>query len=130
MLHNIAPGTVIALTGPMGSGKTAFVQGLARGLGITEPITSPSFALVHEYEAQPPLFHVDLYRIDSSRELSLLAIEEYFEPAAITVIEWSERASEILPANTIEVSIRIAQDGSREFEVESLELTKQEKLDE
>jgi tRNA threonylcarbamoyladenosine biosynthesis protein TsaE len=114
----------------MGSGKTAFVQGLARGLGITEPVTSPSFALVHEYEAQPPLVHVDLYRIENARELSLLAIEEYFDPAAITVIEWSERASEILPANTIEVSIRIAQDGSRELEVASLELTNEETPDE
>jgi tRNA threonylcarbamoyladenosine biosynthesis protein TsaE len=87
------PGLVIGLTGDLGAGKTELVKGIARGLGATSPVRSPTFALVHEYTGgRLPLFHLDLYRLESPAQILGAGLEEYFHaPPGVTVIEWVER---------------------------------------
>ena len=85
-------GRVIALCGDLGAGKTQLVKGLARGLGIEERVHSPTFALVNIYSGgRLPLFHLDLYRLDSREQIIAAGLEEYLRPAGVTVIEWAER---------------------------------------
>lgn len=85
-------GLVIALTGDLGAGKTQFVKGMARGLGISERVHSPTFALVNIYSGgRLPLYHVDLYRLDTPEQIAAAGLEEYLAPAGVTVIEWAER---------------------------------------
>ncbi|HKQ37030.1 MAG TPA: tRNA (adenosine(37)-N6)-threonylcarbamoyltransferase complex ATPase subunit type 1 TsaE [Verrucomicrobiae bacterium] len=87
------PGWVIGLTGDLGAGKTQFVKGIARGLGIRSRISSPTFTLVHEYrEGRLPLYHIDLYRLDTMQDVFAAGLEEYFgQTDGVTVVEWSER---------------------------------------
>jgi tRNA threonylcarbamoyladenosine biosynthesis protein TsaE len=87
------PGWVMGLTGELGSGKTQLVKGLARGLGIAARVTSPSFALVNEYRGgRLPLFHLDLYRLDTPEQVSAAGLEDYlFAPPGVAVVEWIER---------------------------------------
>ena len=103
---DLKPGDILALNGPLGSGKTCFVQGIARGLGVTERyITSPTFVLVREYQGRMPLYHVDLYRLVPGLEIGMLGLDEYLDGDGITAIEWSEKMEEILPGRTIEISL-------------------------
>jgi tRNA threonylcarbamoyladenosine biosynthesis protein TsaE len=117
--HALAIGDVIALSGPLGAGKTTFVQGLAEGMGVPADrhVASPTFALVNEHPGRIPLVHVDFYRIKDPAELPELGIEEAYDQAA-TAIEWAERFPDWLPADVLSVSIRI-EDGSRCLEVKS-----------
>ena len=86
------PGLVIGLSGDLGAGKTQLAKGIARGLGITARVHSPTFTLVHEYTGgRLPMFHVDLYRLETREQIIAAGIEEYFQPDGITVIEWAER---------------------------------------
>lgn len=90
--RTIQSGRVIALCGDLGAGKTQLVKGLARGLGIEERVHSPTFALVNIYSGgRLPLFHLDLYRLDSREQIIGAGLEEYLRPAGVTVIEWAER---------------------------------------
>lgn len=98
-------GTVFALHGPLGAGKTCLVQGMADALGLADTATSPTYTLIHEYKTVPPLYHVDLYRVHSSGEALALGLEEYFETAGFTAIEWAERASNLLPATSIHIHL-------------------------
>jgi tRNA threonylcarbamoyladenosine biosynthesis protein TsaE len=118
-------GDVVALHGPLGAGKTTLVKGIARSLLIEEPVTSPSFTLIAEYdgikEAAPIiLYHVDLYRISHPREIEDLGIEEILNGGGICVIEWAEKAAEFLPPAAIHVQITLQQGGSRVVEIEGL----------
>jgi len=108
------PGTVICLRGPLGSGKTVFVQGLARGLGVgrTQQVRSPTFTLLHEYAGRLPLFHWDLYRIRSAAEWAALGWEEVCDGPGVAVLEWADRAGTALPRDRVEVALGIA--GPRE----------------
>ncbi|MGN0649900.1 MAG: tRNA (adenosine(37)-N6)-threonylcarbamoyltransferase complex ATPase subunit type 1 TsaE [Oscillospiraceae bacterium] len=83
-------GDIILYKGEMGAGKTAFTKGIAKQLGITEPVTSPTFALVNEYEGRLPLFHFDLYRIDSYDDLYAIGFFDYLDRGGIIAAEWSE----------------------------------------
>lgn len=108
LAEGLRPGCVLALIGPLGSGKTLFVKGLARGLGLSARVaTSPTFTIIHEYDGQCPLFHVDLYRLDDPREVAELGLEEYFDREGVVALEWSEKAQGQLPDRTITVQLDI-----------------------
>ena len=93
----LQPGTVIAFTGDLGAGKTAFTRGLARGLGVTGRVTSPTFTIVNEYEGgRLPLFHFDMYRLESSDELFDIGWEDYLSRGGVCAVEWSEKVADAL----------------------------------
>jgi len=111
-------GDVVALTGELGAGKTIFVQGLARALGVGTAATSPTFVLVNEYRGRVPVHHVDAYRTTSLAELMDLGIEEMMDGDGITVIEWAERVEPLLPARAVRVRIAGVGDEPRTIVVE------------
>lgn len=100
------PGDVLTLIGDLGVGKTVFTQGFADGLGITEPISSPTFTIVQVYEeGRLPLYHFDVYRIGDVEEMDEIGYEDYFYGEGVCLIEWAELIQEILPDNIISVTI-------------------------
>ncbi|MBN2162072.1 MAG: tRNA (adenosine(37)-N6)-threonylcarbamoyltransferase complex ATPase subunit type 1 TsaE [Pontiellaceae bacterium] len=105
LADELDPGTVMALHGDLGAGKTCFIQGLAAALGIDEPITSPTYTLIGEYEGRLPLHHIDLYRLSGPTEALGLGLEEYFDANGITAIEWAERADGLLPSDLLHICI-------------------------
>lgn len=113
--ERLKPGAVIAYTGDLGAGKTAFTRGLARGLGIPEQVTSPTFTIVNEYEGgRLPLFHFDMYRLGSADELFDIGWEDYLARGGVCAVEWSENVDEALEEDTIRVDIRRGEtDGQR-----------------
>lgn len=102
----LKPGSVICMYGDLGAGKTAFVQGMAQELGISEPVTSPTFTIVNEYCGTIPLYHFDVYRIGSSDEMYEIGFDEYTGGDGICVIEWAELIEDILPEDSIRITIR------------------------
>lgn len=102
---SLHPGSVVAYTGALGMGKTAFTRGLARGLGCRGRVTSPTFTIVNEYEGNIPLFHFDMYRLSSSDELFDIGWEDYLERGGVCAVEWSERVTDALPPDTVFVNI-------------------------
>ena len=106
LAKRLQPGTVIAFTGDLGAGKTAFTRGLARGLGVTERVTSPTFTIVNEYEGgRLPLFHFDMYRLASSEELFDVGWEDYLHRGGICAVEWSENIADALEG-AVSIDIR------------------------
>ena len=112
------PGTVVALTGDLGAGKTCFIQGLAEGLGVEGPVTSPTFIMIAEHAGRLPLYHVDLYRTERLAEIRGLGLEELLDGGGVTAIEWAEKAEPLLPARAIRVRIRGAGDEPRTVEID------------
>lgn len=100
-------GDIILYRGEMGAGKTAFTKGIAKQLGVTEPVTSPTFALVNEYEGRLPLFHFDLYRIDSYDDLYAIGFFDYLDRGGIIAAEWSENIEGLAEELENVISIRI-----------------------
>lgn len=92
----LKPGTVIAYYGDLGAGKTAFTRGIARGLEIADRVTSPTYTIVNEYTGRLPLFHFDMYRLDSSEDLFDIGWEDYLARGGICCVEWSERVEDVL----------------------------------
>ena len=103
--RTLRPGSVVAYRGDLGMGKTAFTRGLARGLGCTCRVTSPTFTIVNEYSGALPLFHFDMYRLDSSDELFDIGWEDYLSRGGVCAVEWSERVEDALPDDTLWVSL-------------------------
>lgn len=102
-----SPGDVVALSGDLGSGKTCFVQGAARGLGVEERVTSPSFILVKEYQGgRLPILHIDVYRMGNLQELVDLGYEEFLDPNWVVFIEWGDVIGRLLPPEYLHVEIR------------------------
>ena len=101
----LSPGAVVAYTGGLGMGKTAFTRGLARGLGCRGRVTSPTFTIVNEYSGTVPLFHFDMYRLGSSDELFDIGWEDYLIRGGVCAVEWSERVTDALPEDTLWVDI-------------------------
>ena len=103
---NAKPGQIYTLTGDLGVGKTVFTQGVAAGLGITEPVNSPTFTIIQEYEdGRLPFYHFDVYRIGDLEEMEEIGYDDYFFGHGICLIEWAELIEEILPEKRIEVTI-------------------------
>ena len=102
----LRPGDVIALSGDLGAGKTCFVQGAARALGVAERVTSPTFVLVREHAGTVPVLHMDVYRLSNLQELTDLGYEELLDPGRIVFIEWGDAIGPLLPEEFLDVEIR------------------------
>ncbi len=114
----LGPGDVVGLSGVLGAGKTCFVQGLARGLAVSTPATSPTFVLVNEYRGRLPVHHVDVYRTQSLSELLDLGLEDLLGGDGVTVIEWADRCEALLPPRTIRVHIEGVGDEPRRITID------------
>ena len=123
LAEQLGPGAVVAFTGDLGAGKTAFTRGLARGLGIPDRVTSPTFTIVNEYEGgRLPLFHFDMYRLGSADELFDIGWEDYLARGGVCAVEWSENIAEALEPGTVRVDIRRgASDSQRVITVTGVE---------
>jgi tRNA threonylcarbamoyladenosine biosynthesis protein TsaE len=120
----VTGGTVLALTGDLGSGKTAFVQGLARGLEVPDDyyITSPSYTLINEYPGRVPLFHVDLYRISDPMDMEDLGLYEILHNSGIVAIEWADRIERKLLPDSITIRFEITDDDTRKICITAYDL--------
>ena len=115
--ENCRPGSVFCLGGDLGAGKTTLTQSIGKGLGLEEGsyISSPSFAVLHEYDGEIPLYHMDFYRLYDSDDVIALGFEEYFYKEGLTIIEWPSRAEDVLPEDILQIEIEIAENGGRTF---------------
>ena len=102
---SLVPGDVVSLNGDLGAGKTVFVQGLVSGLGVYQPVTSPTFTLVRHYEGRHRVVHIDVYRLDSIQEVLDLGFEELLDPDAILVVEWGAAVAPLLPSRFLEIEL-------------------------
>ncbi len=114
---HLRPGSVVALYGGLGMGKTAFVRGLAAGLGIQAEVSSPTFALVHDYGGSPPLIHFDMYRISGWEDLYTTGFFDYLEAGGILAVEWSENIEAALPPGTIRVELERLDENRRRITI-------------
>ncbi|MGH8986120.1 MAG: tRNA (adenosine(37)-N6)-threonylcarbamoyltransferase complex ATPase subunit type 1 TsaE [Acidimicrobiia bacterium] len=101
----LQPGDIVVLAGGLGSGKTTFARGVGRALGVTEPVVSPTFTIVREYEARVPLVHVDVYRLDKVQELHDLGLEELIDERAVTLVEWGDVIAAYFPGDRLDVRL-------------------------
>ena len=121
----LSPGAVVAYRGGLGMGKTAFTRGLAKGLGYSGRVTSPTFTIVNEYEGgRLPLFHFDMYRLEGDDALFDIGWEDYLDRGGICAVEWSEQVARAMPADTVYVTIarRPEDDRWRTITIEGVEL--------
>jgi tRNA threonylcarbamoyladenosine biosynthesis protein TsaE len=109
----LGPGDVVSLTGDLGAGKTCFVQGAARALGVTDPVASPTFVLVREYRGTLPVYHVDVYRLDRFQEVLDLGFEDLLDPGGVVFIEWGDAIDSLLPTSRLEVRLTASEDDTR-----------------
>lgn len=116
----LGPGDVVACYGELGSGKTCFIQGLAEGLGVEGPVTSPTFILIGEYQGRLPVYHIDLYRLDSFEEILALGVEECLYGRGVTLIEWAEKLEPLLPPHAIRVRLQGLGEEPREIRLEGV----------
>ena len=118
LAQRLQPGTIIAYTGDLGAGKTAFTRGLAKGLGYSQPVTSPTYTIVNEYlGGRLPLFHFDMYRLASSDDLWDIGWEDYLERGGVCAVEWSENVADAME-DAIRVDIAKLSDDTREITIE------------
>ena len=115
------PGDVICLGGDLGAGKTTLAQGIAAGAGVDEReyVNSPTFAILHEYHGRFPIYHMDFYRLNSSDEVIALGLEEYIYGSGVTLIEWFERARELVPESSLIIELFYTGENSREIAMHS-----------
>lgn len=117
LAEKLRPGSVVALYGGLGAGKTAFVRGLAEGLGVRARVSSPTFTIVNEYPGRVPLFHFDTYRLSSEDELYDIGWDEYLERGGVVAVEWSENVPGVFPKDTVRVAISPTEDGGRRIDI-------------
>ncbi|MBR3564564.1 MAG: tRNA (adenosine(37)-N6)-threonylcarbamoyltransferase complex ATPase subunit type 1 TsaE [Clostridia bacterium] len=111
-------GDIVALNGDLGTGKTVFTRGIARALGISAPIQSPTFTIVREYGGELRLCHFDLYRVTEAEELYEIGFEDYLDDDTVAVIEWADMFPEVIPKKAVRVTIGYCPDGRRRIETE------------
>lgn len=111
LAQQLQPNTVVACRGGLGMGKTALTRGIARGLGYTGRVTSPTFTIVNEYLGKTPLFHFDMYRLDDSDALFDIGWEDYLDRGGVCAVEWSENVADAMPAGTVYVTIERSAEG-------------------
>ncbi|HBG38505.1 MAG TPA: tRNA (adenosine(37)-N6)-threonylcarbamoyltransferase complex ATPase subunit type 1 TsaE [Clostridiaceae bacterium] len=116
-------GDILSLNGDLGAGKTYLTKGIAKGLGVEDYITSPTFTILNEYEGRIPLYHFDVYRINDVEEMYEIGFEEYLYGNGVCVIEWGSVVEEILPKDTINIKIKSLGELSREIEIKSDRIT-------
>ncbi len=117
--EKLAPDTVLAFTGELGSGKTTLIQGICRGLSVADEVTSPTFVLIREYRGRLEVYHFDAYRLDGPAALREIGCEEYFERGGVSLVEWADRVAEIIPegATWIDLQYVPEEPGSRRITV-------------
>ncbi len=116
LAKELKAGDIVAMFGGMGMGKTQLVRGIARGLGLDAEVSSPTFALVHDYGGVPPLVHFDMYRISGWEDLYSTGFFEYLETGAILAVEWSENIENALPSNAIRLYFTRVDENTRQIE--------------
>ncbi|HOT63276.1 MAG TPA: tRNA (adenosine(37)-N6)-threonylcarbamoyltransferase complex ATPase subunit type 1 TsaE [Treponemataceae bacterium] len=115
----LLPGDVVALRGTLAAGKTTITKGIARGLGVDEDVTSPTFTLVSEYPGRLRLYHMDVYRIDSVDDFLNLGAEEMLYGDGVCVVEWSEKVASELPARAVTIRLEALPDGARRVDIDN-----------
>jgi tRNA threonylcarbamoyladenosine biosynthesis protein TsaE len=115
---SLVAGDIIALDGDLGAGKTHFTKGIAKGLEVSDYITSPTFTIVNQYEGRLPLYHFDVYRIDDINEMYEIGFDEYLFGDGVCVIEWADIVKDLLPEKRIKIYINKVDDDSREVNIE------------
>jgi len=113
---------VLSLEGPLGAGKTTLIKGIAQALGISEVVTSPSFTIMSVYEGRLDLYHIDLYRLPSEEEIDDLGLDDYLYGDGISVIEWGDKAGDLLPPDRIRIDIALGGMGERIITLEGVRL--------
>jgi tRNA threonylcarbamoyladenosine biosynthesis protein TsaE len=124
LAKDLTPGSVVALIGPLGSGKTVLVQGICSAFGVKQAVTSPSFVIINEYPGKLDrspiwIYHFDLYRLENVEEFVKLGYEEYFYGQGITLIEWAEKVKPFLPKKRWEVHLKIISENQRGIRLEN-----------
>lgn len=114
----LSPGTIVAMYGDLGAGKTAFIRGLAQGLKLNVRVSSPTFTIVNEYLGRIPLFHFDMYRLKSADELFDIGWDDYLERDGVCAVEWSENVEDAFPSETIRVKIDKINETDREIKID------------
>ena len=118
LASRLQPGDTVILEGELGAGKSELARGIARGLGVTETVTSPSFTILNVYESgRCPLYHFDWYRLESEEELYELGMDEYLGGDGLAVVEWAERCPEAIPDTYIRINITATGEEQRQFEI-------------
>jgi len=115
------PGSIICLNGDLGTGKTAFTQGIGKGLGVSEHVVSPTYTIINEYTSgRIPLYHFDVYRLGSSDEMYELGCDEYFYGDGVTVVEWADSVEDVIPSERLWVTInKLEEPDQREIIMEA-----------
>ena len=115
------PGTVIVFKAGLGAGKTTLTKGIARGLGVKDRITSPTFTILSQYQGRLPFYHVDLYRIEGDEEIERLGLDDFLYGDGVSVVEWGENMGRFVPEKTVQISIKFLSGTEREIEVQGLD---------
>jgi tRNA threonylcarbamoyladenosine biosynthesis protein TsaE len=115
----LSKGNIVCLSGDLGAGKTAFTQGIAKGMGVKDYVTSPTYTIINEYEGRLPLYHFDVYRLNDVSEMYELGYEEYFFGDGVVVLEWADIVRDIIPGERLWITILNTKgDNSREIIME------------
>lgn len=117
--ENLNPGDVVCLNGDLGAGKTTLTKSIAKGLGIDDYVTSPTFTIVNEYYGKTDLYHIDTYRLDDKIDVDYLGFDEYFYSDGVTIVEWAEKIRDALPEEYMEINIK-SHDDKRDLEIKYL----------
>ena len=115
----LKPGSIVALTGDLGAGKTYLTKGIVKGLGVKAGVRSPTFVIMNIYPGKIPVFHYDCYRLKNEAEMEKLGYEEYFYGNGVTVVEWADRIPGLIPKTAVRVDFKIGENNNREIRITS-----------